>query len=165
MPALTRRPHPERADCWHVFYGDVQVGTIAIQSGLPAHARQWRWDVGFYPIDHRGRTRSGYAASFEQARAGFEAAWKEYLPRCTEADFTDHRRQRAFTAWKYAMHDAGLRLPTQFTSGRARCFCGAAIDIASADRHIYGAHMMDSQDARNSSPTAPMPIRKKQPAA
>jgi hypothetical protein len=93
MPALTRRPHPERSDCWHVYYGDVQVGTIAIQSGLPVHAKQWRWDVGFYSVSHRGQSRSGYAANFDQARAGFEAAWKEYLPRCTEAceDWIVHR--------------------------------------------------------------------------
>jgi hypothetical protein len=29
MPALTRRRYPERQDCWHVYYGDVHVGTIA----------------------------------------------------------------------------------------------------------------------------------------
>jgi hypothetical protein len=29
MPALTRRRYAERQDCWHVFYGDVHVGTIA----------------------------------------------------------------------------------------------------------------------------------------
>jgi hypothetical protein len=59
MPELTRRRHPERADCWHVCYGDVQVGTIAVQAGLPLSVAQWRWDCGFYPPSHRGRTRSG----------------------------------------------------------------------------------------------------------
>jgi hypothetical protein len=87
-------------------------------------------------VSHRG-----------QRRAGFEAAWKDYLPRCSEADFIEYRRQRAFTAWKYAMHDAGLPLPTQSSSGRARCFCGAAIDIAVTDLHVQNAHMMDSQPA------------------
>jgi hypothetical protein len=43
--------------------------------------------------------------------------------RCTEADFVEYRRQRAFTAWKYAMHDVGLPLPTQSATGQARCFC------------------------------------------
>jgi hypothetical protein len=28
MPTLTRRRYPERPDCWHIFYGDVRVGTI-----------------------------------------------------------------------------------------------------------------------------------------
>jgi hypothetical protein len=147
MPALTRRPHPERSDCWHVFYGDVQVGTIAVQSGLPLSVAQWRWDCGFYPLDHCGQSRSGYATTFDQARAGFEAAWKDYLPRCTETDFIEYRRQRAWTAWKYAMHDAGLPLPTQLATGRARCFCGASIDIAVTVLHVQNAHMMDSQPA------------------
>jgi len=30
MPALTRRRYHEAPDeCWHVYYGDVRVGTIA----------------------------------------------------------------------------------------------------------------------------------------
>jgi len=29
MAALTRRRYSERPDCWHVCYGDLQVGTIA----------------------------------------------------------------------------------------------------------------------------------------
>jgi hypothetical protein len=33
MPELTRRRNLEaREDCWHVYYGDVHVGTIAIDS-------------------------------------------------------------------------------------------------------------------------------------
>jgi hypothetical protein len=134
MPELTRRPHPERSDCWHVFCGDVQVGTIAVQSGLPVKAKQWRWDVGFYPASHRGGSRSGYAATFKQARAGFETAWKNYLPRCTEADFVEYRRQRAWTAWKYGMHAVGLPLLMQSTGGQERCFCGAPIDLAATDQ-------------------------------
>jgi hypothetical protein len=35
MPALTRRRYPERQDCWHVYYGDVHVGTIARSVGNP----------------------------------------------------------------------------------------------------------------------------------
>jgi hypothetical protein len=97
MPTLTRRPHPERPDCWRVYYGDVQ-GTLAIQAGMPLSAPQWRWDVGFYPVSHRGKSRLGYASSFEQARSGFEAAWNDYLPQCSDADFTEYRRERASTA-------------------------------------------------------------------
>jgi hypothetical protein len=93
-----------------------------------------------------GRERSGYASTFDLAHADFEAAWKNYLPQCTEAAFIEHRRQRAWTAWKYAMHDAGLPLPTQLASGRARCFCGAAINLAVTDLHVPNAHM-DSQHA------------------
>jgi hypothetical protein len=65
-----------------------------------------------------------------------------------EADFDEYRRQCAWTAWKYAMQEAGLPLPS---SGQARCFCGATIDIAVTDRHINEAHMMDLQLARTTS--------------
>jgi hypothetical protein len=40
------------------------------------------------------------------------------------------------------MHDAGLPLPTQLSSGRARCFCGAVIDIAGTGPHVQQAHPM-----------------------
>ena len=39
------------------------------------------------------------------------------------------------------MWDAGCKLPTQTADGRARCFCGAEIEIANMDQHIYAAHM------------------------
>jgi hypothetical protein len=29
MRELTRRRYPERHDCWHFYFGDVHVGTIA----------------------------------------------------------------------------------------------------------------------------------------
>ena len=38
MPALTRRRYPERQDCRHVYYGDVQVGTIARLCVCDAHS-------------------------------------------------------------------------------------------------------------------------------
>jgi hypothetical protein len=38
------------------------------------------------------------------------------------------------------MWDAGMKLPTQLPSGRARCFCGAAIDIAGVTEHVRTAH-------------------------
>jgi hypothetical protein len=141
MLALTRRRSPDRSDCWHIYYGDVQVGTIAARAGVPVDVDQWGWQCGFYPPSHRGQHLDVTAESFDQARADFEAAWKEYFPQCTEADFQEYRRQRAWTAWKYAMWEAGCRMPTQSTSGRARCFCGAAVDIPGALPHVYAAHM------------------------
>jgi hypothetical protein len=30
----------ERPDCWHVYYGDVNVGTIAVRPGVPADVNQ-----------------------------------------------------------------------------------------------------------------------------
>jgi len=37
MPDPTRRRSADaRDECWHVYYGDVRVGTIAIRSGNPS---------------------------------------------------------------------------------------------------------------------------------
>ena len=30
MPELTRRRSEDRPDCWHIYYGDVHAGTIAM---------------------------------------------------------------------------------------------------------------------------------------
>jgi hypothetical protein len=42
-----------------------------------------------------GEQRYGRAASFEAARAEFEAAWREYLPKRSEADFGEWRHRAA----------------------------------------------------------------------
>jgi hypothetical protein len=36
MPALPHRRCPERQDCWHLYYGNVHMGTIARRAGCPA---------------------------------------------------------------------------------------------------------------------------------
>jgi hypothetical protein len=74
MPALTRRRDPERQDCWHVYYGDVNVGTIAIRVGNPHDTDAWEWSCGFYPGMRSGQHRSGTSATMDQARADFAAA-------------------------------------------------------------------------------------------
>jgi hypothetical protein len=141
MPTLTRRRYPERPSCWHFFYDDVQVGCIAGRAGVPVDVDQWGWQCGFSPASDRGHGLNGTAETFDPARADFEAAWRAYLPKCTEADFEEYRRQRAWTAWKYAMRDAGRPLPTQQANGWATCFCGAAIDNAGLTEHVYAVHM------------------------
>ena len=36
MPALTRRRSADAPEeCWHVYYGKLRVGTIALRSGNP----------------------------------------------------------------------------------------------------------------------------------
>jgi hypothetical protein len=144
MPALTRRREPDRhQETWHICYGDVPIGTIGERAGVPHDVDQWEWRVGFYPVSHRQGERQigATAASFEQARAAFEGAWRDYLPRCTEADFAENRRHRAVTAWKYRMHDTGTPLPTQMSDGVSRCFCGAPLTNATIDEHIRQAHV------------------------
>jgi hypothetical protein len=131
----------------NIYYGDVRVGTIAARAGVPVDVDQWSWQCGFYPPSHHGRLGEGTAETFKQARADFETAWREYLPQCTETDFLEYRHQRAWTDWKYAMHDAGLPLPTQSSTTRSRCFCGADIDIAGLTGHVDAPHMTDLQSA------------------
>ena len=141
MPALTRRRNPERQDCWHVDYGDVHVGTIARSIGNPNAAPQWQWRCGFYPGCDPGQHRSGTSATLDEARADFAAVWAILQPTRTETDFDAWRCQRARTAWKYAMWDAGMKMPTQTVDGRTRCFCGAAIDDRTTSDHIHACHM------------------------
>jgi hypothetical protein len=124
-----------------VFYGDVQVGTLGMRSGVPVDKDQWDWSCGFYPVSECGRLERGIAADFFTARAAFETSWRRLLPTLTESDFQEYRRERAFRAWKYAMWDAGCRMPTQLPDGRSRCFCGAEIDVKGAVEHVYAAHL------------------------
>jgi hypothetical protein len=51
MPALTRRRDPEgHQEIWHVYYGDVKVGTIGIRAGVSVDVDPWGWSCGFYPM-------------------------------------------------------------------------------------------------------------------
>jgi hypothetical protein len=115
MPVLSRRLDPHRAGCWRIHYGDVHVGTIARRVGNPGAAESWQWFCGFYPGSDPGEQYTGTADTFEAARAAFERAWLDYLPKRTEADFQAWRDQQAWTARKYAMWERGERLPSQMT--------------------------------------------------
>jgi hypothetical protein len=115
MPALTRRRSKDaREECWHVYFGDVRVGTIAMRSGNPVDTDPWAWSCGFCPGSHPREYTSGTAATFDQARTAFEAAWRVFLSHRTEADFQEWREQRDWTARKYAMWEAGERLASQW---------------------------------------------------
>ena len=83
MPHLTRRREQDsHRESWHVYFGDVRIGWIGERAGVPKSGDQWGWTCGFHPRD--GHV-SGTAGSFDQARADFERAWRDYLPRCTDA--------------------------------------------------------------------------------
>ena len=69
------------------------------------------------------------------------------LPQITQADFVEHRQHRAHEAWKHAMREAGCKLPTEMADGSSRCFCGAEIDIAGTEQHVYTAHMVARESA------------------
>jgi hypothetical protein len=58
MPELTRRRSTDaREECWHVHYGDVLAGTIAIGNGNPHDEDPWEWHCGFYLGCHPGEPR------------------------------------------------------------------------------------------------------------
>src|SRR5258708_6071914 len=62
MPTLTRRLYPERDNCWHIYYGDIHAGTIAIRTGNPHDTDPWEWSCGFYPGSHPGEHQGDTAA-------------------------------------------------------------------------------------------------------
>ena len=142
MPQLTRRRDRDaQQETWLIHYGDVRVGVIAERVGNPDSTPGWEWACGFYPGSDLSEHAHGLAATFDQARGAFGAAWRVFLARRTEADFEEYRRDRAFHAWKQAMWAAGLRLPTQASDGRAVCFCGASIGLVDTEQHVYSAQM------------------------
>jgi hypothetical protein len=129
MPELTRRRSAHhRQECWHIYYGDVYAGMIAERTGVPHDEDPWGWSCGFYPGSHPGECTNGSAATFDEARAGFEAAWRLFLAKRTEADFRAWRDARDWTVRKYAMWATGERLPSQKPSSRMTCLCGVRFD-------------------------------------
>ncbi|MET4315895.1 hypothetical protein [Bradyrhizobium sp. RT4b] len=140
MTALTRRrsdnPHEET---WHIYFTDVRIGTIGLHAGVPVHADQWGWSIGFYPGMEPGAHQIGSAESFEAARTGFEASWERMRLTLTEDNFEEWRRSRDFHAWKYRMWDTGCRMPTQNRDGWSTCFCGRRISVA-CEEHINTVH-------------------------
>jgi hypothetical protein len=112
MPALTRRRNLEAPDeRWHVFFGDVRVGTIALRTGIPHHEQPWGWACGFYSGCHPRECTDGTSDTFDEARAEFEAAWRVFLSKRTPADFQACRDQRDWTAEKYRRFDRHEPMP------------------------------------------------------
>jgi hypothetical protein len=111
MPELTRRRYPERHDCWHVFYDDVHVGTIARRTGNPHDTQPWEWRCGFYSGSRPRECTGGTAETFDEARSAFEATWKVFLANRAEQDFQAWRDQEGWTAEKYRRFDRGERMP------------------------------------------------------
>jgi hypothetical protein len=63
------------------------------------------WHCGFYLGSDPGEHRYGTAKTFNDARAAFEAAWRDYLPNRTETDFEEWREDAAWHAAKFARWD------------------------------------------------------------
>jgi hypothetical protein len=118
MPALTRRRDADaRQERWLIVYGDVHAGTIAIRTGNPNTTDAWGWRCGFYPGSNPGECTSGTAATFDEARGAFQAAWRVFLAKRTEADFQAWRDQRDWTERKYGLWERAEQLPSQMVAG------------------------------------------------
>ena len=109
---LTRRPDPDRKDCWLIMSGDIVAGNISRAVGLPGAAQRWAWFCGFYPAgSNPGEQSHGISDSLDAARADFERAWQVFTANRTEADYQAWRDQRDWTARKYAARDRGQPVP------------------------------------------------------
>lgn len=155
MAALTRRRDRQaNQETWLVYYGDVHVGTISLRSGNPTTTAPWQWHCGFYPSSEPGDCTSGTAASFWEARNAFEAAWRIFLAKRTEADFQAWRDERDATARKYALWDAGQRLPPlEWEPGKPcniwmKCPCGVIFDSHRLDETVvHVPHLTEAKRA------------------
>lgn len=104
MPALTRCRNPDAPqETWIIHYGDVRVGVVGERAGIPSSSPGWQWNCGFYPGCDPGEWKAGTTASFDEARAAFEAAWRVLLASRLPSDFEEWRRHQAFDAWKRQM--------------------------------------------------------------
>src|SRR5260370_20772198 len=72
------------------------------------------------PGPHPGEQQSGTAATFDQARSDFEAAWEVFLANRTQADFRAWRDQPKLRPW--AASTIGPFMPARLT---AACPLGA----------------------------------------
>jgi hypothetical protein len=68
------------------------------RTGNPHDTEPWEWRCGFYPGSRPGECSSGTADTFDEARAGFEAAWRVFLSNRIEADFQALRNVRTWPA-------------------------------------------------------------------
>jgi hypothetical protein len=146
MPALTRRrsdnPHQET---WHVYYGEVRIGTIGERAGVPVDVDRWGWSCGFYPGLYPGQHRYGTAATFDEARAGFEADWQALLPEIPEGALEEYRLDREARTEMRAVRARREKLPSEIFSSMMRCVCGVRFDSWKPEEsyehrgHIYAA--------------------------
>lgn len=137
---LTRRLlHKHHHELWGIFKGDLQVGAISSGIGLNG-GMIWTWRCGFHPGCSPSQMTEGTQPSYDNAKAEFEKAWGRLEPQITAEMADEWLKQQAWTAWKYAMRDAGLPLPTATTTGRSKCFCGAEIMDDGLSEHIAAKH-------------------------
>jgi hypothetical protein len=150
MSELTRhRSIDASEECWHVDYGDVHVGTIAKRVGNPHDTDPWEWSCGFYPGSHPGEHQSETAATLEQARADFEAAWRVFWRNEPRLTFRRGVTSKIGPLEKYAMWEAGEKFPSQTPNSLIRCPCGQVFDSHRLENTlIHVPHITAEHQAR-----------------
>jgi hypothetical protein len=141
-------------EAWLIHYADVEVEQIEKIEVLPHVGVTWHWRCGFYPGCEPGEIRGGDAATFGEARAAFEAAWRIFRAGCTEADFQAWREDRDWHARKYAMWERGEKLPSQLSNSMMLCPCGSRFDSHRLeDSLIHVPHITEHhREIRNRAP-------------
>jgi hypothetical protein len=135
---------------------DVHAGRIAIRTGNPHDDDPWEWHCGFYPGSNPGEQQNGTAATFDEARADFESAWLVFLSKRTATDFQAWRDQRDWTARKYALWDAGERLPpNEWELGKPcsrfmKCPCGEIFDMHGPEQAMVHVPRITQERAHRS---------------
>lgn len=113
MLNLTRRRGPDaRQETWLIHYGNVRVGHIAERVGNPTGMPHWQRSCGFNRGNHPREWTGCTAASFEEARRTFEAAWQVFLGNAPRPI----SRNTGVTG--EAMHGSALRGTPASRSGR-----------------------------------------------
>lgn len=144
MPLTRRRDATENLEQWSIYDEGVLVGLMR-KVGATDGKTAWQWSCGMSELPHQP---SGSAADFDEARAELQQAWDEIAHQVTPAMREEWLYHEAFTAWKYAMHDAGCQMPTQKPEGWSHCFCGARITTSGVPDHIRVAHMGTNRPPR-----------------
>jgi hypothetical protein len=149
MPALTRRRYPDvPEECWHVNFGDVHVGVIAIRTGSPHDEDPWGWNCGFYPGSPSRGMHERHGRQLRKGPRRFWAGMEDLFLKRTEADFQEWRDQRDWTERKYAMWARGEKLPSQIFSSMMTCPCGVAFDSHDPEgSYVHRVHIYAKQAA------------------
>jgi hypothetical protein len=146
MPALIRRhsDNPHQVT-WHVYFGERACGHDRRARGCPVDVDQWRWSCGFYPGLHPGQHRYGTGATFDEARASFEADWKTLLPEKPEDAFEEYRHNREARTEMCAKRARGEKSPSDVSI--MRCICGVQLDNWKPDESYdhRGPHAAEQQ--------------------
>lgn len=138
MLALTRRRSKDaREECWHIYFGDVRVGTIGFAPACRLMS------ISGDGAAASSRCRNGLIAPTarpvaSRPRRDFNSAWRTLLPELTEADFDAWRAERDWTARKYAMSERDEKMPSQISSALMLCACGDTFDSHRPRTAHYG---------------------------